>query len=97
MTAARDRLLSGEQALPVGVAEGAGAGVWELPLMMNDCVFSLRFVAVDKLNLFCCPALRCVLALVAYACQLGAARITHTPHRRHRRLIVAKLFERYAR
>lgn len=91
MTAAPDRLLSGEQALAVGVAEGR-AGVWELPLMMNDCVLSLRFVAVDKLNLFCCPALRCVLALVAYACQLGAARITHTPHRRHRRLIVAKVF-----
>lgn len=55
------------------------------------CAFS-RFVAVDKLNLFCCPVLRCVLALVAYACHLGAARITHTPNRHRRRLIVAKVF-----
>lgn len=62
MTAARDRLLSGEQALIVGVAErgqGAGIGEWELPLplMMNDCVLSLDLL--PSINSICFVALCC--------------------------------------
>lgn len=62
MTAARDRLLSGEQALTVGVVEGgqgAGIGEWELPLslMMNDCVLSLDLL--PSINSICFVALCC--------------------------------------